>query len=102
MRMTQRELEVIKTAFKGNDELLRVMRKWFLPTIDGTEPITQIIDLWMTVKVDDLTPEQALINIKARNSLIQHIEHQLNMLKILANDKDLERIEEMKRKNSAK
>lgn len=104
MRYTDEELGMIKNTFKGNEKLLKLLRKVFLPELDPDAPIGQVIDLWMTVKIDDLTPEQALINIKARNTLITHIDQQLYGLKILADSDDLtaeEMIEKVK-KNSAK
>ncbi len=84
MRITDADLSIIKNTFAENDELLKVLRKVFLPEITEDTPLGQVIDLWMTVKIEDLTPEQALINIKARNTLITHIEQQLLQLKFLA------------------
>jgi hypothetical protein len=83
MRYTEAELSLIKHTF-GSDEVLKVLRKTFLPELDPDAPIGNQIDLWMTVKVDDLTAEQAVVNIKARNSLIMHVEQQLVQLKLLA------------------
>ena len=88
MRIKDAELEMIKGTFAGKDELLKVMRKIFLPEITSDAPIGQNIDLWMTLKVDEMTPEQALINIKARNSLIQHVEMCLSQIKILSGMKN--------------
>jgi len=104
MRYTEDELHLIKATFKDNERLLKLLRKVFLPEIDPDAPIGQVIDLWMTVKVDDLTPEQALINIKARNTLISHVDQQLYGLKILADSDELsaEEVLEKVKKNSAK
>lgn len=88
MRISDIELELIKSTFAGNEELLMLMRKVFLPELDPSLPLGQNIDLWMTLKIEDLTPEQAIINIKARNTLIQHIESQLMTLKMLAGTRD--------------
>jgi hypothetical protein len=49
----------------------------------------------MTLKIDDMSPEQAIINLKARNTVIQHIEQQLLSLKLLAGMKD-ESVEDTK------
>lgn len=88
MRITPTELGILKSTFKGNEELVRLMRKIFLPELDPYVPINQNLDLWMTVKVDDMTLEQALINLKARNSLIAHLDQCLNTIKILADLED--------------
>ena len=95
MRITPVELEVLRNTFRGNEELLRVLRKLFLPEVDPYAPLGQNFDLWMTVKIEDLTPEQALINIKARNTLINHLDMVLMQIKTLAESKD-ESVEEVK------
>lgn len=88
MRINDSELSMLKNTFAENDELLKLIRKIFLPEIDLDAPIGSQIDLWMTVKVEDLTPEEALINLKARNQLISHVELCLNQIKVLAGFKD--------------
>lgn len=87
MRITDKDIFLIKSAFADNDELLKVIRKVFLPELDPEAPIGQQIDLYMTVKVEDMDPETALINIKARNMLIGHLEMCLGQLKVLAGRK---------------
>ena len=88
MRITDEELAVIKGLFADNEEGLKVMRKIFLPEIDYTAPLGQLVDMWIPVEVDDVTPEQAIINIKARKTLIIHIESCLMQLRNLAGKKD--------------
>lgn len=88
MRITPTEMSILKNTFKGNEELVRLMRKLFLPELEAYPPIGQNIDLWMTIPVDQLTPEQAIINLKARNSLIMHLESVLNQIKVLAELED--------------
>lgn len=103
-RFTDKELQVIKTLFKDNEEGLKVLRKVFLPTYDFNAPFGQVVDLWMTVPATDITPEYAYVNWKARNQVISHIEQQLIQLQFLANEK--EETEEEKKlkeeKNSTK
>lgn len=84
MRFTDQDLSLIRNTFKDNEPLLKLLRKVFLPEIDPNAPIGQMIDLWMTVDVETVDPERAVVNLKARNSLITHIEQQLMQLKILA------------------
>ena len=104
MRINDVELQLIKNTFAENDELLRVMRKVFLPEIEAGTPIGQNLDLWMTLKIEDMPPEQALINIKARNTVIQHVEMCLAQLKVLGGMKDetVEATKEKLKKDSAK
>lgn len=103
-RFTDKELQTIKALFKDNDEGLKVLRKVFLPTYDFSAPFGQVVDLWMTVPVSDITPEYAYVNWKARNQVISHVEQQLIQLQFLANEK--EETEEEKKlkevKNSTK
>jgi hypothetical protein len=88
MRITANEISILKNTFQGNEELLRLMRKLFLPELDPYVPLGQNIDLWMTIPIDNMEPEQALINLKARNSLIQHLDMVLATIKALAESKD--------------
>src|SRR3990167_7265597 len=86
MRFTEQELSLIKNTFKGNTELLKLMRKVFLPEIDPKAPLGQIIDLWM-VEANDIKgmePETAYLNILARNKQIMLVESCLNQLYVLA------------------
>lgn len=104
MRITPMELSIIRNTFKGNEEVLRLMRKVFLPELDAYAPIGQNIDLWMTIKIDDMTPEEAIINLKARNTLISHVDNCLNTLKLLSEtpEETPEETVERIKKNSSK
>lgn len=88
MRYSDEELTLIKKTFKGNEMLLKLLRKVFLPEYDPNAPIGQVIDLWMTLDLGGLSPEQSQVRLWARNSLITHIEHMLNELNILAEKKE--------------
>lgn len=89
MRYSDSELALIRNTFKDNPDLLKLIRKAFLPELSPDAPIGQNFDLWMTLKIDDMSPEQALINLKARNSLINHLEVCLLELKVLAETTNL-------------
>lgn len=86
--MTEEELHLIQSTFKDNDKLLKLLRKVFLPEYDADAPLGQVIDLWMTVDLANLSPRDAEIRIWARNMLITHIEGQLMQLNLLSNMKD--------------
>ena len=103
-RITDAEMAIIKGMFAENEEALKLMRKIFLPSLDYTAPLGMIMDMWIPVEIDDVTPEQALINIKARKTLITHVEQCLMLLKNLAGTKDETPEETAKRvfKNSSK
>jgi hypothetical protein len=110
MRYEDKELELIKRAFAENDELLiairkhflqlpmttierdllinlkndeatlKVIRKSFLPTLDGDAPFNQVIDLWMTIELKGKDPKEAYNEIVARELLIDYLEQQLKVL----------------------
>lgn len=88
MRFSNEELGQIKALYGNNENALKLLRKVFLPELLPDAPIGQNIDLWMTFKVEDLNPEDALINLKARNTLISHLEQCLLQLSLLAGQKD--------------
>lgn len=110
MRYSDTELDLMKTMFSDNDELLNALRKvflqmpltpgdkqWieniqgkpavlalvrkqFLPTLDPNAPRHQLMDMWMTLKLEDKTPMQAWPEIKARELIIEYMVLQLDFL----------------------
>lgn len=88
MRYSDEELSLIKKTFAGNEVLLKLLRKVFLPEYDPQAPIGQVIDLWMTLDLANLSEQEREVRIFARNGLITHLEHQLMELSILADRKD--------------
>lgn len=88
MRFTDEELALIKSSFKGNEKLLKLLRKVFLPEYDPQAPLGQVIDLWMTLDLAGLTEQEREVRIFARNGLINHIEGRLIELNVLAGMKD--------------
>jgi len=72
---TEKEDILIKEVIKG--EVPALLRKVFLPTIDGDAPLHQVVDLMMTIKLDDKTPEEAHPHIMARKQMIDYIDQQL-------------------------
>lgn len=95
MRITDEELATIKSMFADNLPGLKLLRKIFLPEINATAPLGQNLDLWMTMKVEDQDPEAIITNLKARNTLISHVEQCLMQLSVLAGQKS-ESVEETK------
>lgn len=99
MRITPDERDLIKRTYKGNDAALLILRKIFLPEVDPKAPIGQVIDLWMTLK-SDVSMEQQLINLAARNLMIAHTDQMLMQLKLIAESTEVEAINQ--EKNSTK
>lgn len=81
LQMPLNELdEKIANGIKSNKELVAVIRKAFLPTLDPDAPNAQLIDLWMTVRIEEKTPEEALPHLVARQLLIEYLDNQLGVL----------------------
>lgn len=104
MRITPEEMAMIRATFKDNEPLLKLMRKIFLPEIDPNAPLGQIVDLWMALNLKELSNEQALVKIEARNTLILHIEQQLIGLRTMADsvDETPAQVKERMKKDSTK
>lgn len=84
MRITDEERKLIASVFKNNEPLLKLVRKMFLPELDPNAPIGQLLDLWMTLSVKDVSPEECKIQLVARNTLISHVDNVLMQLKLIA------------------
>jgi hypothetical protein len=116
MRYSDAELSLIKNTFADNDDLVRAIRKLFLqmpidaidrqvlkgyknrdvinllkktfvPTLDPNAPPHQLLDLWMTVTLKDRTPEQVFPEILAREMLIDFLEQQLESFEFESQEK---------------
>ena len=104
MRISPEEQRIIKATFADKPDLLKLLRKIFLPEIDPSAPATQVIDLWMTLENSDKSLEEQLINLKARNKVITHVDQQLLTLELMSkmNTPTPEEIAEQTKKNSNK
>lgn len=104
MRFTPEELSLIKNTYSGNPDLLKLLRKVFLPELDPTAPFGQVIDLWLTIPTKERSAEAVMIDLEARNMLIAHIELMLEQLNVLANsgEETPEMVKERIAKDSSK
>lgn len=85
MRINPEELSLLRATFKGNDKLLKLLRKVFLPEIDPNAPIGQQIDLWLSLtEIKNMSSDEAYHHIMIRNGIIGHVEQQLLQLKVLS------------------
>lgn len=110
MRFSDSELSLIKNTFSDNEPLLKairkvflqidlsdseekmideisknksileLLRKTFLPEIDGDAPIHQVIDLWMTLEIKDKDVDTVYHSALAREKLITYLEETLRVL----------------------
>jgi hypothetical protein len=108
-RFSDEELNLIKGTFKNNEELLKSLRKFilqlpllerdevllrnqikggifqvvkkcFLPEIEGDAPIMQTVDLWLTLNFGEKSPDIAFFHIQARGKLIEYFKEVFNDL----------------------
>jgi hypothetical protein len=85
MRMTEEELTLIKASFGGNERLLKLLRKMFLPEYDPMAPFGQTIDLWLAMTdLKTLPPDVAYQHMLARNMVIGHVEAQIEQIRYFA------------------
>lgn len=109
MRFNEAELGLMKGLFADNDELVYAIRKvmlqldlnmgeqavinglteegfnlikkLFLPEMDGDSPITQLADLRIGLDIKSLSPDGAWPMIKAKEIEIDYIKQQLEVLR---------------------
>lgn len=85
MRMTEDELTLMKATFGGNERLLKLLRKMFLPEYDPMAPFGQTIDLWLAATdLKQMAPDQAYQHMMARNMVIGHVEAQIEQIRYFA------------------
>ena len=84
MRITPDEMKLIKGTFLNNDVLLKLMRKMFLPELDPKAPIGQMIDLYRTIPTKDRDPMSVMVDLMARNMVIDHVDQVLMQLMLMS------------------
>ena len=78
MDISEKEDIMIKGAMKEN--VVELLRRFFLPELEGDDAVGNGVDLWMTIKIDDKEPDQAKPHVMARQALISYMEIQLEVL----------------------
>lgn len=88
-RVTEDDKVILRTAFKDNLPLVKVLRKLFLERIDNDTPVHQNIDLFRKEDYAAMSPEEVKINILARNMLLSHLEQKLMNILYLVEEKQI-------------
>jgi hypothetical protein len=104
-RMTPQDITVLKAMFEEREGAVEVIRKIFFPELTADNPIFANKDMWSnSLSLDGLSPEQAVIEIKAHQKLINHVEGCLSIVKQLIGEKNetAEQVLERLQKNSSK
>jgi len=99
--ITQDEKNLIRYHFKGNDKLLNIIRKVFLPTIQDPElPLEQFgKDLWMgQLDFSQMSVNEVKAITMARQDLVKQVFGGLIYIKSLAHEKVETEAEEKERR----
>jgi hypothetical protein len=102
-QFTEEERSLIISTFKGNDRLLLLIRKLFIPRVDENEK-GDLIDVYGDIPFNELSPEDAKSAGMARNELVKHLDKRLAIIYTLANSqpKSKEEIEKASKLDSTK
>jgi len=79
----------IRGNFGGKQGIKDLLRKTFMPELDGNAPFGQLIDLWMSVDVKEKPLEDMMPVFKARQLLIELLEQQLVSMDSLSEGKEV-------------
>lgn len=71
---------LLSNSFRGKPEALALARKSFLPQLDGSAPINQLVDLWTTLDFKDKSPAETAPLFAARALVIAFYDQQLSRL----------------------
>lgn len=77
--LSESENKII-TEITNNKSLVSLLRKTFLPEIDGDAPLHQVIDLWMTLEIKDKDVDAVYHSAVARQKLITYLEETVQIL----------------------
>ena len=105
--ITDDEVSLVRSTFRGNDRLIKVLRKVLLPTaFDSELPIEQMRDdAWMAgMDFSQIPVEQVKSLVVARQDTIKFILGGLIKLKLMANDetKTPAQVAAIQKQNSSK
>lgn len=78
--ITLADHQLLNDFIKNKPDVQALLRKTYLPTLDGDAPFHQILDLWMTIKIEDKNPESVYPTLMARDILIKYLDQQLSIL----------------------
>ena len=73
--ITLADHQLLNDFIKNKPDVQALLRKTYLPTLDGDAPFHQILDLWMTIKIEDKNPESVYPTLMARDILILSLIH---------------------------
>ena len=87
-RMTPNDIAVLKAMFEEREGAVDVLRKIFYPELGAGNPLQLNNDLYTQLQISEMSPEQALIAVTARQQLVRHVEGCFQVIKQLVGKKD--------------
>lgn len=102
--MTEEEIKFLNGSFANNPVGLKALRKLFLYEVEMENPLGMARDMWTTLDLTNMSAEDRVLAVTARQMMIRHIEGALTVLATIAGDKveTQEEIEKRMKKNSNK
>lgn len=80
LELSETDKTILTNAFKGNRELLKLMRKKLVAELDPNSPLGLNSDIWKEIKTQDVSPEMVLLDIKAKGVVLALLEEGLKKL----------------------
>ena len=103
-RFTKEEMAELKRAFGGNEFLLKLLRKIFIPSFREDVPLGQEADMWMDMDFKQVQMDELKTLVVARQELMKYLIARIVQIKGLANWKEesQEEREQRMRKDSGR
>lgn len=103
-RITTEDVAVLKAMFEDRPGSAQVIRKIFYPELTADNPLFLNEDMMTKLSLDNLTPEQKIIEVEAHQKLVRHVEGALSVIRTLIGKKEesAEQVLQRLQKDSAK
>lgn len=85
--MTADDVAVLKAMFEDREGAVEVLRKIFYPELTADNPLQLNSDMYTQLQITEMSPEQALLAVTARQQLVRHVEGSLQVIKLLVGEK---------------
>jgi hypothetical protein len=79
VELTPKERSFLVTSF-STENMVSLLRKMFIPTLVGDEPVGQVVDLFYTIDEQNLPDERAIDTVNARKRAISVMEHNIKAI----------------------
>ncbi len=70
------EIKILRSTFQQGCDALKLLKKVLIPEVDGDAPLFQLVDLWATLKLNDMDLGQQVRAVRSRGIAIDYIKRQ--------------------------